>query len=68
MRPASALTEPGLAIYRFGAPLFYANAGRFAEEISRLANQTTFGLRWLIVDAEAVTNVDYSAARVLSAS
>ena len=30
---AGAMTLPGLAIYRFGAPLFYANAGRFAEEI-----------------------------------
>jgi sulfate permease, SulP family len=58
-------TEPGLAIYRFGAPLFYANAGRFAEEISSLANHTTFELRWLIVDAEAMTNVDYSAAAVV---
>ena len=28
-----ATTEPGLILYRFGAPLFYANAGRFAEEI-----------------------------------
>jgi len=28
------VTEPGLAIYRFGSSLFYANAGRFAEEIS----------------------------------
>ena len=62
---AGKTTEPGLAIYRFGAPLFYANAGRFAEEISSLANQTTFGLRWLIVDAEAMTNVDYSAAVVV---
>jgi len=58
-------TEPGLAIYRFGAPLFYANAGRFAEEISSLASNTSFGLRWLVVDCEAITNVDYSAARVV---
>jgi len=58
-------TEPGLAIYRFGAPLFYANAGRFAEEISSLASNTSFGLRWLIVDCEAITNVDYSAAHVV---
>ena len=60
-----ATTEPGLAIYRFGAPLFYANAGRFAAEISALADQSNFGLRWLIVDCEAITNVDYSAARVV---
>lgn len=60
-----ATMEPGLAIYRFGAPLFYANASRFSDEISRLASQTNLGLRWLIIDAEAITNVDYSAARVV---
>ena len=32
-----AVSEPGLVIYRFGAPLFYANAGRFADEIRGLA-------------------------------
>jgi SulP family sulfate permease len=58
-------TEPGLAVYRFGAPLFYANAGRFMEEVSGLAARGRWTLRWIIVDAEAMTNVDYSAARVV---
>jgi SulP family sulfate permease len=62
-----ALTEPGLAVYRFGAPLFYANANRFSDEILRLADQNRSKLRWVIVDAEAMTNVDYSAARVVRA-
>ena len=31
-----AVTEPGLVIYRFGATLFYANAGRFSDEIRLL--------------------------------
>ncbi|MGB9069650.1 MAG: SulP family inorganic anion transporter [Candidatus Acidiferrales bacterium] len=62
-----ALTEPGLAVYRFGAPLFYANANRFSDEILRLADQNKSELRWVIVDAEAMTNVDYSAARVVRA-
>jgi SulP family sulfate permease len=62
-----ALTEPGLAVYRFGAPLFYANANRFSDEILRLADQNKSKLRWVIVDAEAMTNVDYSAARVVRA-
>src|SRR5580658_8985382 len=31
-----AVTEPGLVVYRFGATLFYANAGRFADEIRML--------------------------------
>lgn len=59
------VTEPGLAIYRFGAPLFYANASRFSDEISRLAGPNYSELRWVIVDCEAMTNMDYSAARVV---
>jgi MFS superfamily sulfate permease-like transporter len=30
---AGAITEPGIVIYRFGAPLFYANANPFSEEV-----------------------------------
>jgi high affinity sulfate transporter 1 len=60
-----AVTEPGLVIYRFGAPLFYANAGRFAEEIELLAGPAPSSLRWLVVDAGAIIQVDYTAARVV---
>jgi MFS superfamily sulfate permease-like transporter len=60
---AGTVSEPGLVIYRFGAALFYANAGLFAHEVRTLAR--TSGVRWLVVDAEAITNVDYSAARML---
>jgi MFS superfamily sulfate permease-like transporter len=60
---AETVTEPGLVIYRFGAALFYANAGLFAHEVRMLARAS--GVRWLVVDAEAITNVDYSAARML---
>ena len=56
------VTQPGLVIYRFGAALFYANAARFAKEVRALA---TPPVRWLVVDAEAITHVDYSAARVI---
>ena len=59
------VTEPGMAVYRFGAPLFYANAGQFSDEISRLAAPGHSELRWVIVDSEAITNMDYSAARVV---
>ena len=59
------MTEPGLVIYRFGSTLFYANANRFAEEVTCLAGQPPSKVRWLIVDAEAITQLDYSAARVL---
>jgi sulfate permease, SulP family len=60
---AETVTEPGLVIYRFGAALFYANAGLFGHEVRALARGS--GVRWLVVDAEAITNVDYSAARML---
>jgi sulfate permease, SulP family len=60
-----AMTEPGLAVYRFGAALFYANAGRFSDEIRDLAGHAPTQLRWVVVDAGAITHVDYTAARVV---
>jgi high affinity sulfate transporter 1 len=61
------VTEPGLVLYRFGAALFYANAGRFLEEISSLVQPKPSSVRWVVVDAEAMTHVDYTAARVVMA-
>lgn len=54
---------PGLLIYRFGAALFYANASHFTEEVRMLIAGAP--PRWLVVDAGAITNVDYSAAHTL---
>lgn len=62
---AGAMTEPGLVLYHFGASLFYANAGRFANDILGLVGASPSKVRWLVVDAEAITDVDYSAARVV---
>jgi sulfate permease, SulP family len=59
------VTEPGLVLYRFGAALFYANAGRFLEEVSCVVQPIPSAVRWVVVDAEAMTHVDYSAARVV---
>jgi SulP family sulfate permease len=60
-----AISAPGLILYRFGAPLFYANAGHFVREINALLEPGTAGARWVIVDAEAIDSLDYSAARVV---
>jgi sulfate permease, SulP family len=60
-----ALSEPGLVIFQFGADLFYANAGRFAEDIRALVEQAPTPVNWLVVEASAITSIDYSAARVL---
>jgi SulP family sulfate permease len=59
------VTEPGLVMYRFGAALFYANAGRFLEEVTCVVGPTPSAVRWVVVDAETMTHVDYSAARVV---
>ncbi len=59
------VTEPGIILYRFGAALFYANVGRFTDEILDLTREDSAKVRWLIVDAEAITNVDYTAACAL---
>lgn len=58
-------TEPGLVVYRFGADLFYANDNRFADEVRSLIDHAPHPVRWFVVDAGAITNVDYSAARTV---
>ena len=60
-----ATTQPGLVIYHFGAPLFYANAEQFASEIRTILGPSPAAVRWLVVDAEAITDLDYTAARVV---
>ncbi len=56
-------TEPGLIVYRFGADLFYANEARFTDEVRNLVKDAPVPVRWLVVDAGAITDIDYSAAR-----
>lgn len=58
-------TEPGLVLYRFGADLFYANAARFAEESLALVDGAPSPVRWFVIEADAITNLDYTAARVV---
>jgi MFS superfamily sulfate permease-like transporter len=58
-------TDPGLIVYRFGADLFYANADRFADEVRALVAGAPTPVRCFVMDASAVTQVDYSAARTV---
>ena len=59
------VSEPGLVIYRFGAALFYANAERFSDEIRDIVGPAPSVVRWVLVDAEAIPNIDYTAARMM---
>jgi len=55
---------PGLVIYRFDAPLFFANAKTFRDEVRRIAAADP-APRWIVIAAEPVTDVDTTASDVL---
>jgi len=55
---------PGLVIYRFDAPLIFANAKTFRDEIRRIARADP-PPRWIVVAAEPVTDVDTTASDIL---
>ena len=57
---------PGLVIYRFDAPLFFANARTFRDHIRHLAAENP-APRWIIIAAEPITDVDTTAADMLEA-
>jgi high affinity sulfate transporter 1 len=63
---SGARTRPGLAVYRFGSGLYYANATRFTEEIVALVEQAEPPLRWLCVEATAMGDIDYSGAETIA--
>jgi SulP family sulfate permease len=58
-------TAPGLIVYRFGADLFYANDHFFVEEVRLLIDRAPSKVHCFVVDAAAITDLDYSAARSL---
>ena len=54
----------GLTIYRFDAPLIFANAKTFREEVRQLAGAQP-SPRWILVAAEPITDVDTTASDML---
>jgi len=61
----TALTEPGLIVYRFDAPLVFANAAYFTERLEDLVANAGAGLKCVILDAEAISDFDSTAAEAL---
>ena len=55
---------PGLVIYRFDGPLFFANAKTFRDEVRRLARAEPPPV-WIVIAAEPMTDVDTTASDVL---
>jgi high affinity sulfate transporter 1 len=59
-----ARTVPGLLLFRFDAPLFFANANHFRAELRRRVAEEP-DTRWIVIAAEPITDVDTTAAIVL---
>ncbi|MEO8014257.1 MAG: SulP family inorganic anion transporter [Polaromonas sp.] len=56
---------PGLVLFRWDAPLFFANAELFRDHALDAVAASPTPVRWLVVSAEPVTSVDVTAADVL---
>jgi high affinity sulfate transporter 1 len=57
---------PGLVLFRWDAPLFFANAELFKERVLAAVAGSPSSVRWFVVAAEPVTDVDVTAADVLA--
>jgi sulfate permease, SulP family len=55
------MAAPGLIVYWFGSDLFYANFDRFAGQAHKLVTGSESPVTWLVVDAGAITSIDYTA-------
>jgi len=56
---------PGLLLYRFDAPLFFANADVFRERVRERIDAEGRPVRWVVIAAEPITDVDTTAAAAL---
>lgn len=56
---------PGLLLFRWDAPLFFANADSFRERILEVVAEAQAPVRWVVIAAEPITDVDTTAAEML---
>lgn len=54
--------DGGFQIYRFGSPLYFANAGKFLEDVSSIVEGGTRSVKCLVLDAQAMTDMDTTGA------
>ena len=55
--------HPGVVVFRWEAPLFFANSGMFADQVRALVDERR--PRWVVLQCEAITDIDVTAADVL---
>jgi len=65
-RHPEARRVPGLVLFRWDAPLFFANAEIFQDHVLRAVAEAPTPTRWVVVAAEPVTDVDITAADMLA--
>jgi high affinity sulfate transporter 1 len=56
---------PGLVLFRWDAPLFFANAEFFHDRVLAAVASSPTPVRWLVVAAEPVTSIDVTAADII---
>lgn len=64
-RHPTARTVPGLVLFRWDAPLFFANAEWFRHRVQEAIASSPTPVRWLVVGAEPITSVDVTSADML---
>lgn len=64
-RHTEARVVPGLVLFRWDAPLFFANADLFRDRVLDAVAGSPAPVRWLVVGAEPITSVDVTSADVL---
>jgi MFS superfamily sulfate permease-like transporter len=60
------MVEPGLVMFWFGADLFFANVTFFVEQARKLVHDSPSPVRWLVIDAPAITGLDFSTGRAVA--
>ncbi|MFA1542882.1 sulfate permease [Actinomadura monticuli] len=61
----TARTIPGLVVYRYDSPLFFANAADFKRRALAAAEDGGDGVRWFVLNVEANVEVDYTGLKAL---
>ena len=61
-------TEPGLLVYRFEAPLFFANADYFSMRLKKLIESAPHPVTWLVLDLVSMSDIDYTGGLTLAAT
>lgn len=59
------VSAPGLIVFRFSAPLFFANAARFRADVDALVGTADPPVRWFVLDASGIDDIDTTGAKAL---